>query len=220
MSPRTARHLIRLLGTLVLLLWASAAHAAQAFYPVHRVVDGDTVVLETIGTVRLIGVDTPETVDPRKPVQAFGAEASRFLHSLLDGQQVRLEFDQQRTDKYGRTLAYLYLPDNTFVNREIVAQGYGHAYLKYPFKWMEQFREAERGAREARLGLWADPPIAKPVPASPLARVWVNTSSHVYHCSGTRYYGNTKSGIYMAEHAAVSAGNRPAGGRSCSQESR
>jgi micrococcal nuclease len=206
----------RLLAALFVLFWAAGAHAARAYYSVQRVVDGDTVVLETIGTVRLIGVDTPETVDPRKPVQAFGVEASRFLHTLLDGKRVRLEYDSDRTDKYRRTLAYLYLPDGTFVNREIIAQGYGHAYLNYPFRFMEQFRAAEREAREAGKGLWGDAAAAQPAatPANP-ARVWVNTSSHVYHCPGTRYFGNTARGAYMSEADARAAGNRPAYGNAC-----
>jgi micrococcal nuclease len=94
-----------------------------------------------VATVRLIGVDTPETVDPRKPVQFFGKEASEFTRRLAQGKVVRLEFDYQRTDKYQRTLAYVFLSDGTFLNAEIVTQGYGHAYVQYPFKYLDQFRE-------------------------------------------------------------------------------
>ena len=92
--------------------------------------------------------------------------------------------DRQRLDKYHRTLAYLYLSDGTFVNLEIVRQGYGHAYVDYPFAHMEAFRSAEREAREARRGLWGDTASVtaqRPSSAEP-ARVWVNTSSKVYHC--------------------------------------
>jgi len=208
------RHVTVRLGVVLAFLLFAAVASAQAFYAVTRVVDGDTVVLDSIGTVRLIGVDTPETVDPRKPVQDFGIEASEFLKSFLAAQTVRLEFDQQRTDKYGRTLAYLYLPDGTFVNREIVAQGYGHAYLDYPFKYMDEFRQAEHSAREAELGLWA-PAQARPRGDGSPARVWVNSSSKVYHCPGTRYYGNTARGSYMSEPEAQAVGNRPAAGRAC-----
>ncbi len=191
-------------------------------------------MLDTVGTVRLIGVDTPETVDPRKPVQEFGVEAASFVRSMLEGRQVRLEFDQQRLDKYRRTLAYVYLvEDGTFVNLEIIRQGYGHAYLNYPFRQMELFREAEREAREANRGLWAQSgkgaqatTTAEPKPAaraltssteaqSSAVRVWVNTSSRVYHCAGSRYYGNTKNGTYMSQSEAAAAGNRPAGGNQC-----
>lgn len=130
--------------------------AAQepSFYGLVRVVDGDTVVLESVGTVRLIGIDTPETVDPRKPVEYFGREASEHLRGILTGERVRLEFDQTRRDRYGRTLAYLYLADGRFVNREMVRDGYAHAYIKYPFKYMDDFVAVEREAREAGRGMW------------------------------------------------------------------
>lgn len=125
---------------------------------VERVVDGDTVIVAGVGSVRLIGVDTPETKHPAKAVERFGAEASEFLTGLVRGKLVRLEFDWQRKDRYGRTLAYLYLEDGTFVNAEIVRQGYGFAYTKYPFQFLEEFRALEREAREASRGLWAQEP--------------------------------------------------------------
>ena len=99
--------------------------------------------------------DTPERVHPLKPVERFAQESSDFLKRLILGKDVRMEYDWQRKDRYGRTLAYLYLADGTFVNAEIVRQGYGFAYTKYPFQFMEQFREYEREAREAGRGLWA-----------------------------------------------------------------
>ena len=142
----------RLLGALLAgAVLASSAHA-QA---VTRVVDGDTVVVAGVGVVRLIGVDTPETKHPLKPVERFGAEASAFLARLVKSRVVRLEYDWQRTDRYGRTLAYLYLASGTFVNAEIVRQGYGFAYTKYPFKYLDEFRALEREARAAKHGLWA-----------------------------------------------------------------
>ena len=108
--------------------------------------------------MRLIGVDTPETVDPRRPVGYFGKEASDFAKQLAMGKRVRLEFDQDRTDRYGRTLAYVYLqPENLLLNAEIIRQGYGFAYTRFPFRMMEQFRVFEREAREAGRGLWANP---------------------------------------------------------------
>jgi micrococcal nuclease len=143
------------------LLLASAAAAAasqQRTYLVTRVVDGDTLVLEDIGTVRLIGVDTPEVVDPRRPVQRFGKEASAFTRTLVLGKRVALAYDRDRTDRYGRTLAYVYLPDGTFVNAEIVRQGYGFAYTRFPFRYLDSFRRHEREARAARRGLWAPEP--------------------------------------------------------------
>ena len=86
---------------------------------VTRVIDGDTGVVEGVGTVRLIGVDTPETVDQRRPVQYFGREASDFTKQLATGKRVRLEFDQDRPGRYGRTLAYVYLqPENCADGRD------------------------------------------------------------------------------------------------------
>lgn len=127
-----------------------------------RIVDGDTVVVRLRGenvTVRLIGVDTPETVHPRRPVEAYGKEASRFLTNLLAGESVYIESEPGNTvDRYGRTLGYLYrVPDGLFVNLEIVRQGYGHAYTKYPFAHMDLFRFYESKARESGRGLWGDP---------------------------------------------------------------
>jgi len=119
-----------------------------------RVVDGDTIVLDGNEKIRLIGVDTPETKDPRKPVQYFGKEASEFTKRMVEGKRVRLEYDWQRKDKYGRTLAYIYLEDGTFLNAEIIKQGYGHAYTVFPFKYLEEFRQYEKEARENQRGLW------------------------------------------------------------------
>jgi len=119
-----------------------------------RVIDGDTLVLDGNEKVRLIGVDTPETVHPQKPVERYGKEASVFTRALAEGKRVRLEYDQQRTDKYGRTLAYIYLEDGTFLNAEIIKKGYGFAYTRFPFKHLEQFRQLERRAREEGRGLW------------------------------------------------------------------
>jgi len=123
-------------------------------YRVKRVIDGDTLLLTNGEKVRLIGVDTPETKHPQKPVQHFGKEAYLFTEKMVEGKEVRLEYDWQRRDKYGRLLAYVYLMDGTFLNAEIIKQGYGFAYTKFPFKYLEEFREYEREARENGRGLW------------------------------------------------------------------
>lgn len=128
---------------------------------VTRVVDGDTIIADINGAqekIRLIGVDTPETVDPRKPVQCFGKEASAFTKNLLEGKEVRLEHDSSQgdRDKYGRLLRYVFLPDDTFINKEIIAQGYGHEYTyRTPYQHQADFRVAERSARETQRGLWS-----------------------------------------------------------------
>lgn len=106
-----------------------------------RVVDGDTIILDENERVRLIGVDTPETKDPRKPVQYFGQKAYEFTRRLVEGKKVRLQYDWQRKDTYGRTLAYVYQEDGTFLNAEIIKQGYGFAYTRFPFKYLDEFRQ-------------------------------------------------------------------------------
>lgn len=130
-------------------------------YKVVRVIDGDTVKIDYNGkatNVQLIGVDTPETVHPSKPVEAYGKEASNFTKNLLLGESVYLRFDAERTDTYGRLLAYLYrAPDGLFVNLEVVRQGYGHAYTRFPFKHIELFRYYGNRARTAGKGLYGIP---------------------------------------------------------------
>ena len=131
---------------------------AQGLYRCVRVVDGDTIIVEIAGEkerVRLIGVDTPETVHPNKPVEHYGKEASAFTKKMVDGEMVRLEYGLESRDRYGRLLAYVFLTDGTFLNAEIIKQGYGFAYTRFPFKYMEQFRQYEREARESEIGLWA-----------------------------------------------------------------
>ena len=119
-----------------------------------RVIDGDTIVIEGGEKIRLIGVDTPELHHPKKPVQYYAKEAKKFTKSLVEEKDVQLEYDRQRKDKYGRTLAYVYLKDRTFLNIEIIKQGYGFAYTKFPFKYLIKFKEYEKEAREQKKGLW------------------------------------------------------------------
>lgn len=140
------------LVVLILMLLISFSYAQT--YIVERVIDGDTLKLTNGERVRLIGVDTPETKHPRKPVQYFGKEASLFTKGMVEGKEVRLEYDWQRRDRYKRILAYVYLLDGTFLNAEIIKQGYGFAYTKFPFKYLEEFRTYEKEARENRRGLW------------------------------------------------------------------
>jgi endonuclease YncB( thermonuclease family) len=119
-----------------------------------KVIDGDTIRLSNGEKVRLIGVDTPEFYHPLKPIEFYTKEATAFTKKLVEGKKVRLEYDNEKRDKYGRLLAYVYLEDGTFLNAEIIKQGYGFAYTKYPFKYLEQFKEYEKQAREKELGLW------------------------------------------------------------------
>lgn len=128
-------------------------------YPVTRVVDGDTIKINLAGkteTVRLLGIDTPETVDPRKPVQCYGKEASDHLNTLLSGKSVQLETDdsQGKRDKYDRLLAYIWL-GGKLINQQMVSDGFAFEYTyNLPYKYQQQFNEAQNSARSQNLGLW------------------------------------------------------------------
>lgn len=132
------------------------------FYKVNRVVDGDTVVVEMNGVlekIRLIGINTPETVDPRKPVECFGKEASNKMNDLVAGKIVRLEYDdtQGLRDTYQRLLAYIYLEDGEMVNRKMVSDGYAYEYTYMtPYKYQKEFRDLQTLAKVDKRGLWAD----------------------------------------------------------------
>ncbi len=120
-----------------------------------RVIDGDTILLEGDERVRLIGLDAPELHHPSKPVQYFAREASDFVERMLEGREVRLEYGQTRQDRYGRTLAYVFIGD-TLVNKLVIEEGYGHALVKYPFEYRAEFEAAQRTARTEHRGLWAE----------------------------------------------------------------
>jgi endonuclease YncB( thermonuclease family) len=128
-------------------------------YRVLTFADGDTIEVDMNGKterIRFIGVDTPETQDPRVSVQCFGKVASEFTKTLIGTNPVRLEADPTNTnrDRYERLLRYVYLPDGRLVNAEIIKQGYGFAYTLFPFQKLEEFRGYEKNAREQSLGLW------------------------------------------------------------------
>ena len=150
--PMSRKFLFIIIPLLIFNFLISQSNAQT--YKVKRVVDGDTILLTNGERVRLIGVDTPETKHPQKPVQRFGKEAYLFTKRMVEGKEVRLEYDWQRRDKYNRLLAYVYLLDGTFLNAEIIKQGYGFAYTRFPFKYLEEFRGYEREARENKRGLW------------------------------------------------------------------
>ena len=108
---------------------AAPAAGRSEFYAVTDVVDGDTVKLRIDGrieTIRAIGIDTPEVVDPRKPVQCFGQEASAHAKGMLTGKEVRVESDlsQGDRDQYSRLLRYIWLPDDAFFNEQMIAEGF------------------------------------------------------------------------------------------------
>lgn len=123
-------------------------------YIVQRVIDGDTLELNTGERVRLIGIDTPETIHPEVPVQRFGKEASQFLRQLAEGFKCRLEYEKgNRQDKYGRILAYVFV-EGKYANAELIRRGYAYAYTRFQFSRMDEYIKLEEEARRKEYGMW------------------------------------------------------------------
>ncbi|MFA7308851.1 MAG: thermonuclease family protein [Patescibacteria group bacterium] len=198
--------------------------ASQPLYDVTSVTDGDTIKVNIAGkveSIRLIGLDTPEVVDPRKPVQCFGQEASKRAKDILTGKKVRLEADavSGERDKYNRLLRYVWLEDGTLFNKQMIADGYAseYTYQSQVYKYQSEFKEAEKQARDGQKGLWnpstcngdatkpavtpvpavtpapaAQSPTPKPAPApAPSGSVVKKSKSSICHAPGTKYYDQT-----------------------------
>ena len=193
---------------------------------VTRVIDGDTIEIEGGQKVRYIGIDTPETVDPRKPVQCFGVEASNKNKELVSGKRVRLEKDVSETDKYGRLLRYIYICD-TFVNLELVKQGFAYSSTYPPdVKYQSQFATAQKEAQEENRGLWAPNACTTPTPSASVQPALdprescnikgnINSSGEkIYHMPGQQHYDRTQidesagERWFCAEEEATSSGWR------------
>ena len=183
--------------------------------------DGDTIVVKRHGrpvTVRLIGVDTPETGRPDTPVQFFGPEASGHTRRSLLGKTVRLAFeppDRQggSVDKYGRLLAYVLTEDGRNFNLELVRLGFGRAYTRYPFSLQREFQAAEHEARSAGTGIWDAERRAAWSDPRTRGQVIGNTRSRIYHLPGQQGYDDVleKNRVYFTdEEDAVRAGFRKA----------
>jgi len=174
---------------------------------VTRVVDGDTIDVlmgDTVYRVRYIGVDTPETVDPRRPVGCYGREASERNRDLVEGNTVELEKDVSETDDFGRLLRYVWV-DGEMVNATLVREGYAVAATYPPdVKYQELFLSLQREARDAGLGLWG-PACASPTAPSatgicdysgtdqPVIKgnISQSTGEKIYHVPGGEFYDKT-----------------------------
>jgi len=194
-----------------------------------RVIDGDTIEIEGGERIRYIGIDTPETVDPRKPVQCFGVEASNKNKELVEGKMARLEKDITDRDAYNRLLRYVWVGD-TFVNLELVKRGFAYSYSYPPdIKYQDQFVKAQQEAREAKRGLWNSCPAVAPaktqVPVlqennpkdSCVIKGNVSSSGEkIYHMPGCGSYEKTKideargEKWFCSESEALAAGWRKA----------
>ncbi|MFT9494587.1 MULTISPECIES: thermonuclease family protein [Bacillota] len=133
---------------------------SEEYLPVVRIVDGDSLIVQEESNreikIRLLMINTPEVHNVDKP-EPYGPEASAFTKELLNGQKVKLEYDKEKTDPYGRTLAYVYLPDGRMVNEEILRAGLAEVVVYEPNdKYEDVFRKIENKAKSEGLGLWSN----------------------------------------------------------------
>lgn len=133
---------------------------AIGYHHVTQIFDGDTIEVllgDSREKIRFIGLDTPETNHPDKAVQCYGHAAKNRLTKLIGNQDVRLEADPTNTnrDRYKRLLRYVYLEDGTLLNQAMIKEGYGFAYVAFPFQKMPDFVTSQQYAKENQLGLWA-----------------------------------------------------------------
>ena len=137
---------------------------SDVLYKVVRVLDGDTLIASVAGhdlTVRLMGMDTPEVVDPRKPVQCFGPEASAKAKELLDKKEIFLEKDPLKKDaydKYGRVLAYVHFSDGSLYNEYMIEHGFAreYTYNKEKYTYQKEFKADQVEAKKNNVGLWKE----------------------------------------------------------------
>ncbi|WP_232699639.1 thermonuclease family protein [Brevibacillus daliensis] len=190
-----------------------------------RVVDGDTFEISTGEKVRLIGVDTPETVKPNHPVEAYGKEASDYTKKMLTSKQVTLQFDVEPYDKYGRLLAYVYLEDGTFYNEHVIKEGYARIMTVPPnVAQADLFLKGEQEARKGNIGLWGaetkkptnsnNKPESNGASEQAKGKIKGNINSKgkkIYHMPGGRNYEETNPEVWFeTEEEAVKAGFRKA----------
>jgi len=208
---------LRVIPLLVVFLpttaWAqSKPLSGFSSHEVVRVIDGDTIILKIKGKrarVRLKGIDTPEVENPYTAEEPYGKEASVFLKNLLRGELVYLRYEDGKPeyDKYKRLLAYVYrAPDMLFVNEEIVRQGYGVVFRKFPFQYKKRFQKLERKAKKAKKGMWEAgaagsraPPRQKELRRSDQkgTTVYITRTGKKYHAEDCRYLRRSKIPISL-----------------------
>ncbi len=206
--------------------------AEKGIYPVTRVVDGDTFKVDFDGeeeTIRLLLIDTPETVHPNKPVQPFGKEASHFMKERLEGQKVELELDVSERDKYGRILAYAYDMDGNMLNEMLLHKGLARVAYIFPpnTKYVDRFQAIQKEAQKQGVGIWSlenyvtedgfsntesetDGPSTNEKAACDIKGNINSSGDKIYHMPDGAYYAVTKAEeMFCSEEEAEKAGFRP-----------
>ncbi len=176
-SSRTAVIPLRIaiIPIAVLLIIAFALSAAAETVYVKWVIDGDTIVLNNNRRIRYIGIDCPETAYKDRKGEPFGEAAKKFNANLVFHKRVRLEYDRERSDRYKRGLAYIFLMDGTFVNKELILEGLAVCLPKAPNrKYKQALLKAQRAAMQENKGLW------KTVPRNSAPRIG-NLNSEKFH---------------------------------------
>jgi micrococcal nuclease len=217
---------VLLLSVIVLIGCAPVAEEKEA-YPVTKVIDGDTFKVEYEGreeTIRLLLVDTPETVHPSKPVQPFGQQASDFLKKKLTDQRVVLELDLSERDRYGRILAYAYDTEGNMINEILLEKGLARVAYIFPpnTKYVDRFQAIQEKAREQEVGIWSienyvtaegfKSEDSAPKSVDPKCSIKGNINSDdekIYHLPSGQYYERTKAEkMFCSEKEAEEAGFR------------
>lgn len=187
-----------------------------------RAIDGDTIELTDGERVRYIGIDTPESVDPRRPVECLGQEAARRNRELTLGRTVYLESDIENRDRYGRLLRYVYLADGTMVNEMLAREGFAEPATVPPnVRYVKLFRDAGAEARNAQIGLWGTicEETRDTAVATSTCTIKGNISldgERIFHTSDCPYYDRTRidnthgEQYFCSESDAVAAGFRKA----------
>lgn len=195
----------------------STSYAEEAY--VKKVIDGDTILLLSGEKVRYIGIDAPEMHHKNKDVMEMGEKAKQFNQSLVGGKKIRLEYDVEQYDKYGRVLAYVYLPaqagvGGTFVNAAMVKEGYAQVYTFPPnVKYQELFLKLQKEARDAGKGLWADiAQIHESRTPNPDSRFVASKTSEPFHhvwCKWAKKISKENRVYYKTRQEALKALHRP-----------
>jgi micrococcal nuclease len=156
LSAKTKTGIRACLAAILLILAVAAVCVhAQSWVKVKWVADGDTIILQDGRHVRYIGIDTPEIDHPHQPAQPMSYAALAANRRLVDGRRLRLVYDREKRDRYGRTLAYVYRSDGLFVNAELVRMGFAHVLYRFPNTAnAADLLSAQRQAMVARKGIW------------------------------------------------------------------